>query len=326
MNSEEPLLEVRNLKKYYPVTRGGVVFSRVSGFIKAVDKISFSVRKGATLGLVGESGCGKSTTARLILRLENPTDGEIIFQSKNLVKASKHELFNYRRHCQVVFQDPFRSLNPRKKVKQIISEPMRVHKTVTKKEALTKTQALMEKVGLRPYQIDLYPHEFSGGQRQRITIARALSLDPKIIVLDEPVSALDVSIRAQILNLLMKIQKEFNLTYIFIAHDLAIVEHISSHVGVMYLGKLVELAPRDDLFGTPMHPYTKALLQAVPIADPKIIKEVSLEGEVPSALNPPTGCRFHTRCPEALPICTQKEPVVSVFPNGHSVACHLMES
>jgi len=318
----ETLLEIRNLKKYYPVTRGGVIMSRVIAHVKAVDDVSLNIREGATFGLVGESGCGKSTFSRLVLRLEEPTAGQILFQSENLLELKGKDLLPYRRHCQVVFQDPFRSLNPRKKVKQIIAEPLLVHRVCSKKEAFDRVQELLETVGLRPYQAELYPHEFSGGQRQRITIARALSLEPKIIVLDEPVSALDVSIRAQILNLLIKLQKKFNLTYIFIAHDLAVVEHISTHVGVMYLGKLVETASKENIYSNPAHPYTRALLQAVPVADPKVIKEISLEGEVPSALNPPPGCRFHTRCTESKTICTREEPVMKTIAEGHHVACH----
>jgi len=322
MNAAAPLLEVRDLVKHYPVARGGLLFSRVTGHIRAVDGISFRLAEGATLGLVGESGCGKSTTARMILRLEDPTSGQILFDSQDLTRLNKKKLLAYRRNCQVVFQDPFRSLNPRKKVKQIVAEPMRVHGVISRKQVREKVAELLDKVGLAGYHADLYPHEFSGGQRQRITIARALGLEPKIIVLDEPVSALDVSIRAQILNLLMRLQEEFHLTYLIIAHDLAVVEHVSTHVGVMYLGKLVETAPRDELYGQPLHPYTRALLEAVPVADPRVIKKTELSGEVPSALNLPPGCRFHPRCPAAGPACTKDEPPLTEVGPDHFVACH----
>ncbi|MFH1487772.1 MAG: oligopeptide/dipeptide ABC transporter ATP-binding protein, partial [Pseudomonadota bacterium] len=296
MGNNIPLIRVKNLKKYFPVIKG-LVFQKITGHVKAVDDISFIIEKGQTLGLVGESGCGKSTTANLILNLEAPTSGHVFFQGKDITGIRGKELLEYRRGIQAVFQDPFRSLNPRKKIKWIISEPLIVHRACTRKEIMIQVHRLLDTVGLEVRHAELYPHEFSGGQRQRIAVARALALNPKTLILDEPVSALDVSIQAQILNLLMDLQKDLHLTYLIISHDLAVVEHVSSHVGVMYLGILVELATRDELYESPSHPYTRALLDSVPVADPEVIKHVSLEGEVPSPLDPPAGCRFHPRCP-----------------------------
>jgi oligopeptide/dipeptide ABC transporter ATP-binding protein len=320
MNQEN--ITVRHLTKYYPVT-AGVIFSKTVGQVKAVDDISFSIPKGGTFGLVGESGSGKSTTANLMLGLEQPTAGEIIFNGKDISQLKGKAFFEFRRNIQAVFQDPFRSLNPRKKVKQIIAEPLIVQKIGTRAERVKRVAELMDLVGLNPDRADQYPHEFSGGQRQRIAIASALSLNPETIILDEPVSALDVSIQAQILNLLIDIQKELNLTYMIISHDLAVVEHVSSHVGVMYLGKLVEFAPREKLYSNPSHPYTLALMASVPVADPEMIREAVLEGEVPSPMNPPPGCTFNPRCPECKPECKEKPPFGKEISPDHWVSCHL---
>jgi len=320
--ANEALIEVRDLKKYFPVTKG-LVFQRTIGQVKAVDEINFSLRAGETLGLVGESGCGKSTTANLLLNLDRPTSGQIYFKGREITALGGPDLLAYRRSVQAVFQDPFRSLNPRKKIKQIISEPLVVHRAGSRSEIGRRVSELLEIVGLEPQRAELYPHEFSGGQRQRIAIARALALQPEAIILDEPVSALDVSIQAQILNLIMDLQKDLHLTYLLISHDLAVVEHVSSHIGVMYLGRLVELAGRDRLYAAPGHPYTRALLQSVPVADPEVIREVVLEGEVPSPLNPPTGCRFHPRCAEAQSVCSHEPPPMTEVEPGHFVACHL---
>ena len=319
---DRTIISVTDLKKYFPVTKG-VFFSKVMGYIKAVDNITFSIRQGETLGLVGESGCGKSTTANLLLGLEWPTSGQIMFEGKDITGFKGEELFKFRRNIQAVFQDPFRSLNPRKKVRQIISEPLLVHKVGSKKEIVSRVHDLMDLVGLDPHQSKFYPHEFSGGQRQRIAVARALALNPKVIILDEPVSALDVSIQAQILNLLFDLQNRLNLTYLIISHDLAVVEHVSTHIGVMYLGHLVELAPSVELCKNPIHPYTRALLDSVPVADPENIKQVSLEGEVPSPLTPPDGCTFHPRCQERKPECSTRVPFMQEMNPGHYVSCYL---
>jgi peptide/nickel transport system ATP-binding protein/oligopeptide transport system ATP-binding protein len=307
-----------------------VIFQKEVGAVRAVDGVSLTIRQGETVGLVGETGCGKSTTARLILRLLDPTSGSITFEGRDISRLSRAELRPIRRDMQMIFQDPFASLNPRKTVGQIISDPMRIHDV--KGDHRRLTQELMERVGLSPEHYNRYPHEFSGGQRQRIGVARALALRPKLIVCDEPVSALDVSIRAQTLNLLEDLQDEFKLTYLFISHDLSVVRHIADRVAVMYLGKIVEAAPREQLYGKPMHPYTQALLSAVPIPDPlkeAQRKRIILEGDVPSPLNPPPACRFHTRCWKMQQICKEQEPALEPradAPPEHSSACHFAEA
>lgn len=322
----DKLLEVRGLKKYFPIT-SGIILQRVKAYVKAVDGLDFFVRKGETLGLVGESGCGKSTTGRSILQLYRPTAGEVLFQGKDLCKLQGEELRKMRRNMQMIFQDPYASLNPRMTVGDIIGEPLEVHNIAKGKEKKERVQELLQIVGLNPYFVNRYPHEFSGGQRQRIGVARALAVNPDFIVCDEPISALDVSIQAQIINLLEELQAQFHLTYLFIAHDLSVVRHISDRVAVMYLGKIVELTDRDSLYKNPLHPYTKALLSAVPIPDP-IVEEkrerIILTGDVPSPVNPPSGCRFHTRCPIAIERCKHEDPEFRDVGNLHFVACHLV--
>ncbi|RJP54153.1 MAG: dipeptide ABC transporter ATP-binding protein [Anaerolineaceae bacterium] len=318
------LLTVKDLTKYFPVRSG--VLQRVSAWVKAVDKVSFFVKKGETLGMVGESGCGKTTIGRSILRLIEPTSGEVSFNGKDVLKMNARELKSLRRDMQIIFQDPYASLNPRMPIGESVMEGLNIHSIGTPKERWEVVIDMLKKVGLEEYHARRYPHEFSGGQRQRIGIARALALQPKFIVCDEPVSALDVSIQSQVLNILKDLQGEFGLTYLFIAHNLSVVEHISDRVAVMYLGKVVELADREALYREPLHPYTKALLSAIPIPHPKIKRERTiLKGDVPSPLNPPSGCRFHTRCPIAVERCSQEEPEFREARAGHWVACWLVE-
>ncbi len=321
----DPLLKVENLKKYFPV-RGGF-WRRVVAQLKAVDDVSFSIFPGRTLGLVGESGCGKSTLGRALLRLHEPTDGKVFLQGDEITALSPSDMTARRRDMQIIFQDPYASLNPRRTVGQTIREPLDTHNIGPAGEREKVVQELLEVVGLRPEVLTRYPHEFSGGQRQRVGIARALSLRPKFIVADEPVSALDVSVQSQVLNLIYQLQRDHGISFLFISHDLAVVQHISHDVGVMYLGKLVELASSDDIYRDPKHPYTQALMSAVPVPDPKTKRiRIVLEGEVPSPVNPPSGCPFHTRCPKVMPVCSQKVPEfrqVGASDTPHFVSCHL---
>lgn len=320
----QPLVQVENLKMHFPI-KGGPLGKTV-GAVKAVDGVSFHINKGETLGLVGESGCGKSTTGRMLLRLLDPSEGSIYFEGQEITKLSGNELRKMRRNMQMVFQDPFASLNPRHTIGKILEEPLIVHGVRDKSERKRKVKELLDVVGLSSYHASRYPHQFSGGQRQRIGIARALAIHPKLIIADEPVSALDVSIQSQVLNLLQDLQQEYELTYLFIAHDLGVVRHISDRVGVMYLGQLVELSDTEDLYDKPLHPYTQALLSAVPIADVTFRRErIILEGDVPSPANPPAGCPFHTRCPKAFEPCSAARPQLSAMESGHYVACHLYE-
>ena len=319
--AETPLLDVKHLKKHFPI-KGGV-FSKTIGYVYAVDDITFTLGKGETLGLVGESGCGKSTTGRTILRLIEPTEGAIYFEGQDITNLDKSAMRALRREMQIIFQDPYASLNPRMTVGSIIGEPLEIHKIAKGSEKEERVASLLQKVGLRAEDMRKYPHEFSGGQRQRIGIARALALNPKLIVCDEPVSALDVSIQAQVINLLEDLQEEFGLSYLFIAHNLNVVEHISNRVAVMYLGQIVELASDEELYKNPQHPYTEALLSAVPIPDPTVKKKrIILEGDVPSPINPPKGCHFHTRCMYKDKICEEVEPEFKDIGGGHWVACH----
>lgn len=324
---KKELLKVNNLKQYFPI-KGGFL-GRTINHVKAVDGISFSIYEGETVSIVGESGCGKSTTGRSILRLDEPTDGEILFDGEDLLSFNKRKMRENRKRMQVIFQDPYASLNPRQTIRQILNEAMEIQNIVPKGERDQKIMELMETVGLGPHQADRYPHEFSGGQRQRVGIARALSVDPELIICDEAVSALDVSIQAQVINLLKRLQNEFNLTYLFISHDLGVVRHISDRVIVMYLGKFVEIADKKSLFTNPQHPYTKSLLSAIPSRNPGETKErIILKGDVPSPIDPPTGCRFHTRCPFATNKCVQEIPELrktDSMKEGHLSACHYME-
>ncbi|MCA1036017.1 MULTISPECIES: ABC transporter ATP-binding protein [Bacillaceae] len=321
----EVLLEVNQLKKYFPITGG--LFGKKTGDVKAVDDVSFYVNKGETLGIVGESGCGKSTTGRMLMRLIEPTEGKVLFEGKELTGLNDSEMRKMRKEMQMVFQDPFASLNPRHTVEKILEEPLIVHGMGDKKERKQKVKEMLEVVGLSSWHAKRYPHQFSGGQRQRIGIARALMTRPKLIIADEPVSALDVSIQSQVLNLLEDLQKEFQLTYIFIAHDLGVVRHISDRVGVMYLGRLVEITTAEKLYEKPLHPYTSALLGAVPVPDPDLRKEAELlSGDIPSPANPPKGCAFHTRCRECMEICTVERPQLEEIEEGHFAACHLYTS
>ncbi|WP_249661469.1 ABC transporter ATP-binding protein [Lysinibacillus fusiformis] len=319
------LLKVDGLKKYFPIRKG--VLNTQTGDIKAVDDVSFEVFEGETLGIVGESGCGKSTTGRLLMRLLEPTEGNIEFAGKMISELSNNEMRKARRDIQMIFQDPYASLNPRHNIGKILEEPLIVHGIGNAKERKQKVLELLEIVGLNEYHIKRYPHQFSGGQRQRIGIARALMTNPRLLIADEPVSALDVSIQAQVLNLLQKLQKDLKLTYIFISHDLGVVRHISNRVGVMYLGKLVELTASEDLYAEPLHPYTQALLSSVPVPDPTFEREqMIITGDIPSASNPPSGCTFHTRCPFKMEQCSQVVPKMQEVKPGHYVACHLYEA
>jgi peptide/nickel transport system ATP-binding protein len=322
-SDETPLLEVRHVKKYFPIRRG--ILQREVAHVHAVDDVTFAVRSGETLGLVGESGCGKSTLGRTLVRLLEPTDGDIIFEGKSISHLGTRKLRPLRSEMQMVFQDPYASLNPRKRVGTIVSDPMRIHNLGSRAEQKRRVGEILETVGLSPEHYNRFPHEFSGGQRQRIGIARALALRPKLIIADEPVSALDVSIQSQMLNLLGDLQNDFQLTYIFIAHDLGVVRHVSDRIAVMYLGKIVELSPADELYSRPIMPYTEALLSAVPIPDPDLAmkrERIVLEGDVPSPINPPSGCRFHPRCRYATDICKQVEPPLVDYGNAHLAACH----
>jgi oligopeptide transport system ATP-binding protein len=322
--NETGLLEVRHLVKHFPI-KSGVLIDREVARVQAVDDVSLTLHEGETLGLVGESGCGKSTLCRTILQLLEPTSGSVRFQGREIVGLSRGEMRPLRREVQMIFQDPYASLNPRKRVGQIVGDPMRLHGLASGAQLKREVQELLERVGLSPEHYNRFPHEFSGGQRQRIGIARALALKPKLIVADEPVSALDVSIQAQIINLLDDLQDEFNLTYIFVAHDLGVVRHVSDRIAVMYLGKVMESAPAAELYSKPVHPYTVALLSAIPIPDPKenaAREPLVIEGDVPSPVNPPSACRFHTRCPWATEICSEVEPPLMDFGEGRIAACH----
>jgi len=323
-SSARTLLSVKNLKMHFPITQG-IILQRQVGSVKAVDDISFDIKEGETLGLVGESGCGKSTTGRAILQLYKPTAGTVEFDGKDLTKLSGGDMRRMRREVQMIFQDPYASLNPRMTVGSIIGEPLEIHSLAKGKAKTERVQELLRTVGLNPYFANRYPHEFSGGQRQRIGIARALAVEPKFIVADEPISALDVSIQAQIINLMEELQEKLGLTYLFIAHDLAVVRHISDRVAVMYVGKMVELTDRNEIFDNPLHPYTRALLSSIPIPDPLLEKRRSrmiLVGDVPSPVNPPSGCRFNPRCPYAEDNCKVDEPQLTEVRVGHFVACH----
>jgi oligopeptide transport system ATP-binding protein len=328
VTEQEPLLDVRNLKMYFPHTRG-LVFQRVVGHIRAVDNISFQIERGQTLGLVGESGSGKTTIARTLVRLYQPTEGSMLFAGQDLATLQGEPLRSMRRRIQMVFQDPYASLNPRFTIGSLIAEPMHIYTDRSKQEIHERVLELLRVVGLRPEYSDRYPHEFSGGQRQRIAVARALAINPELVIADEPVSALDVSVRAQVLNLLQQLQRQFSLTYLFVSHDLSVVRHVADRIAVMYLGKIVELADRDELYAAPQHAYTRALLSAVPIPDPQVEKHrkrTILSGDLPSPLKIPQGCRFHTRCPMAQDICREEEPLFEPKKGReHYAACHFSE-
>ena len=323
----EPLVQVRNLKKYFPIQRG-IVIQRHVGDVKAVDDVSFEVYRGETLGLVGETGCGKTTVGRTILRLYEPTAGQVLFDGVDMVTLNENKLRHMRQRMQMIFQDPYASLNPRMTVGSIVSAPLDVHRTIHSKNKNKRVDELLEMVGLNPEFVNRYPHEFSGGQRQRVGIARALAVSPDLVICDEPISSLDVSIQAQVVNLLEELQRELGLTYIFIAHDLSMVRHISNRIAVMYLGKIMELADRNDIYLDPIHPYTQALMSAVPLPDPDIQKKrkrIILEGDIPSPANPPLGCNFNTRCPAARELCFKEDPAFREIKPGHWAACHFAE-
>ena len=326
MNKSDVILDVKNLVKHFPITKG-ILIQRQTGAVKAVDDVTFQIFQGETLGLVGESGCGKTTVGRTIMHLYEPTSGEVILNGTNLSKIPREQIRQMRREMQMIFQDPYASLNPRMSVGEIIGEPYIIHNLFTKKEREEKVQELLQMVGLNPSYVNRFPHEFSGGQRQRIGIARSLALRPSLIICDEPISALDVSIQAQIINLLEDLQQSLGLTYLFIAHDLSVVRHISNRIAVMYLGVIMEMTSRDELFKNPLHPYSQALLSAVPVPDPLVEEKrqrIILEGDVPSPVNPPSGCRFRTRCFKAEPICAEQQPEYRRIKEGHYVACHLV--
>jgi len=326
--ASKTLLDVRNLKMYFPLTRG-IVLQRVVGYVRAVDDVSLTIERGQTLGLVGESGSGKTTIGRTIVRLYKPTGGQMLFGDVDLATLHGEQLRQIRQRVQMVFQDPFASLNPRYTIGSLVAEPMHIFKVASSKEIRDRTAELLRVVGLRPEYIDRYPHEFSGGQRQRIAVARALAINPELVIADEPVSALDVSIRAQVLNLLQNLQQQFNLTYLFISHDLSVVRHVADRIAVMYLGRIVEMADRDELYSAPKHPYTRALLSAIPIPDPQIERRrqrIILSGDLPSPIKIPSGCRFHTRCPMAQDICREVEPTYEAKEGReHYAACHFSE-
>ncbi|MEG0773433.1 dipeptide ABC transporter ATP-binding protein [Clostridium sp.] len=324
MSNVENLVEVKNLSKYFKTKKG--LFSKNKGYLKAVDDVSLHIKKGETLGLVGESGCGKSTFGRTLLKLYNATNGNILYNNVDIAALSSKELLAYRKKMQMIFQDPYASLNPRLTVGDIIGESLEIHNICKGKEKEERVKYFLDKVGLHPSHISRYPHEFSGGQRQRIGIARALAVEPEFIVCDEPISALDVSIQAQIVNMLEDLQNDLGLTYLFIAHDLSMVKHISNRVGIMYLGKLVEISDSNEVYKNPLHPYTQALLSSIPIPDPDKAKEkkrIILEGDIPSPIDPPPGCRFKTRCRYAKKICSEVQPELKEISKGHNVACHL---
>lgn len=324
MNNEQNILEVQNLRKCFPIKK--TFTGKVTQELIAVDNVSFELKAGETLGIVGESGCGKTTLGRAILKLHQPTSGRIIFEGEDITDYNSAQMREIRKKMQIIFQDPYSSLPPRSTVGGILSEPVEVHNIVPKSEIKDYVLDLMEKCGLRDYYYERYPHEFSGGQRQRICIARALSVNPKLVICDEPVSALDVSIQAQIINLLKKLQQDMNLTYVFISHDLSVVKFISDKIGVMYLGSMVEFGTKEDIFSNPLHPYTKALFSAIPYPDPDVkMNRIILNGDIPSPANPPKGCRFHTRCPHAKDICKEVTPEYKDYGNGHCAACHLLE-
>lgn len=324
MPENELMMDVQNLKKYFPIWGG--ILRRVIGWVKAVDGVSFEIKKGETFGLVGESGCGKSTVGRTILRLLTKTEGDVNYKGRDLFSLDRSELTNLRQEMQIIFQDPYSSLNPRLTVSDIVGEALKEHRITNGKETVARVRDTVEKCGLQPHHLRRYPHEFSGGQRQRIGLARALVLNPEFIVCDEPVSALDVSIQSQILNLLLDLQQDMGLTYLFISHDLSVVRHISNRVGVMYLGDLVEVSEVEKLFSNPQHPYTRALLSAIPTPNPRRKGEkILLKGSIPSPANPPEGCKFHTRCPEAKEVCKEKTPELVEIEEDHRVSCHLVD-